>query len=123
MKERFLIKDLNRRGLFSLLGRKMPKIGRCESFGVGYDEMNEMCRNCKSEDECLHEQSVAQAQLQCGMGPTPPIVHVPTKMVCVPVEVTKPTIEDGKVTIRVTFDLAWMKKVLGLGNNENQKSQ
>ena len=84
------------------------KIKRCLSFGVKFDETDELCKNCEDAVECLKTMQIDEYNIEVGVKPkvlqpkqdTPPIM----------LQFTESTPDN--IGFKIFFNKEWLRKRL-----------
>jgi len=85
------------------------EINGCPKFGWNFDRDHPMCKQCKRASQCLSLSAQDVRKRKIGAKPRIPYVKE-TRGCTPPIQASSVTIQNGKVQITLTFDLAWLRK-------------
>jgi len=95
--------------MHSVLERKKMEINGCPKFGWNFDSDHPMCKQCKRVSQCLSLSAKDVRKRKIGGKPRIPYVKEKGGSTP-PIQASSATIQNGKVQITLTFDLAWLRK-------------
>jgi len=85
------------------------EINGCPKFGWNFDREHPMCKQCKRASQCLSLSAQDERKRKVGCKPRIPYVKE-KRGGTPPIQASSATIQNGKVQITLTFDLAWLRK-------------
>jgi hypothetical protein len=85
------------------------EINGCPKFGWNFDRDHPMCKQCRRASQCLSLSAQDIRKRKIGGKPSIPYGKQ-TRGNTPPIQASSATIQNGKVQITLTFDLAWLRK-------------
>ena len=93
----------------SVLERKSLEIDGCPKFGWNFDKEHPMCKQCKRASQCFSFSAQDERKRKIGYKPRIPKAKR-KRGNTLPLQVSLPTIQNGKIQITLRVDLAWLRE-------------